>query len=343
MKNSHTNYFTYFNSFVSFDRLILLISTVLYVFVLPCIIFESCSRQLFAQTGITSLPASSSGADAVYRDMLFAVEGAISISADVRQQIHMFGQDYKTFGTYDELKPTEKWGAGNEVVRFRLKMRVESPANIGDTADANPLNSLLIVCDKDNFIHRYLTLEGEKRLERIDANRVVEAIEKQGRKDIPTEAGSMFGLGGLAGMLRELRNRYDFNDEPITTQINEKNVNEKSKPIDVWKIHGRLKPEIIEMLTPEVAGKNKKLSIPKHTPTALDIYIGMGDRFPYRFDYYWTADGSETRSDPFAYLLFYNIELHKPNNIPDSIFDFRPPDNVPPEDITDQVINHILR
>ena len=341
MKNSNPYFFTHFNKPESFLRMILLISTVLSVFFSHFYVFEFRSKKIFAQTGITPLPASSSGADTVYRDMLFAVEGAISISADVRQQIRMFGQDYKASGTYDELKPTEKWGTGNEVVRFRLKMRVKSPADADDMADTNPHNSLLIVCDKDNSICRYLTLEGEKRLERIDANRVVEAIKKQGRKDIPTEVGSMFGLGGLAGMLFEMQNRYDFNDESIRTQINEKNGHEKSKPIDVWKIHGRLKPEIVGKLTAEVAGR--KQAIPKHTPTAIDIYIGMGDRFPYRFDYYWTSDGTETNGDPFAYLLFYNIELHTRKNISDDIFDFRPPGNISPQDITDQIVNHLLR
>jgi len=341
MKNRNTHHspcFAHHSNIAPFHRLILLISTAFCVFFSHFCVFDFRDGQLFAQTGFAFLPASSSGADSIYRDMLVTVEGAVSISADVRQQIRMFGQEYKSFGSYDELKPTERWGTGTEVVRFRLKMRVESPTDATDTADANPRNSLLIVCDKDNFIHRYLTLEGEKRFERIEANRVIEAIEKQGRKDIPTEVGSMFGLGGLAGMLREIRNRYDFIAEPTTTQINEKN-----KAIIVWKIHGRLKPEIVEKLTAEVSGR--KQAIPKHTPTAIDIYIGMGDRFPYRFDYYWTADGTETHGDPFAYLLFYNIVLHD-RNISESIFDYRPPGNILPEDIeniTDQVVNHLLR
>ena len=335
MKNSTVFYFVHFNEFVH------LLRSSNFVFLVFCVFFFCFNGMgfcghLFAQTDDASLPANSGETDSLYRDMLSSVEGAISISADVRQQIRMFGQDYRSFGSYDELKPTERWGTGTEVVRFRLKMRVESPADATDTADANPRNSLLIVCDKDNSIHRYVTLEGEKRLERIDANRVVEAIEKQGRKDIPTEVGSMFGLGGLAGMLREMRNRYDFRTRPATTQINEKN-----KAITVWKIHGRLKPEIVEKLTAEVSGK--KQTIPKHTPTAIDIFIGMGDRFPYRFDYYWSADGTESNADPFACLLFYNIILHEPNNIPYSIFDYRPPEGLLSNDITDRIINQLLR
>jgi len=340
MKNSDTNYFIHFNNFAPFHRLILLISTVFYVFYSNFNDFEFRCGQAFAQTGFISSPESSGGADFVYRDMLSAVEGATSISTDVRQQIRMFGQDYKAFGSYHELKPTEIRETG--AVRFRLDMRMESPADASGTTDANPGNSLTVVRDNSyNFVYRYLTLEGEKRLERIEIHRVVEAIEKQGRKDIPTEAGSICGLGGLAGMLLEVQNRYAFQDEPIRTQINEKNGLEKSKPIDVWKIHGQLKPEIVKRLTVEVA--DKKQTIPKHTPTAVDIYIGMSDRFPYRFDYYWSADGKETHSSPFAYLLFYNIELHTRKNISDAIFDYRPPGNIPPEDITDKVMNHLLR
>ena len=341
MKNSNTNYFPHFNNSALFLRLPLLILTVFYVLLSQFNFFEFCSLQAFSQTGFTSRLASSGGAETVYRDMLVTVETANSISADVRQQIRMFGQDYKAFGSYDELKPTESRGTGTEVVRFCLKMRMESPAGAAETVDANPRHSLLIVCDKDNLIHRCLALEGEKRYERIDARRMIEAIKKQGRNDIPTEVGSMFGLGGLAGMLREMQNRYDFRDEPIRTQIHEKNGPEKSKPIDVWKIHGRLKPEIVEKLTAEIAGR--KQTIPKHTPTAMDIYIGMGDRFPYRFDYYWTADGMETHADPFAYLLFYNIELHTRKNMTDDLFEYRPPDHIVPEDMTDQVMHHLLQ
>jgi len=284
-----------------------------------------------------SLPDGSGGTDSLFRDMLSSVEGAISISADVKQQIRMFGQDYKTFGSYNELKTTELRGKG--AVRFRLDLRVESPTH---AAEASPRNSLTIVCDNTcTYIYRYLTLEDEKRLERIEIKRVVEAIEKQGRNDIPTEAGSLFGLGGLAGMLREMRNRYDFSAAPVPTQINEKDGNEKNKAITVWKIHGRLKPEIVTRLTAEISGK--KQTIPKHTPTAIDIYIGREDRFPYRFDYYWTPEGTESNADPFAYLLFYNIVLHDRNNIPETIFDFRPPDNFPPEDITDKITNLFMR
>jgi hypothetical protein len=264
--------------------------------------------------------------------MLASLEGVNSISCAVRQEIRMFGQEYRTFGTYNELKPADEF-LGLGVVRFRLDLTVQPPA---DATETDSKNSLTIVGDNEyNYLYRNSSLEGENRFERIEIKRVVEAIEKQGRNDIPTGVGSMLGLGGLTGMLREMRNRYDFSTEPAKTQINE-----KTKAITVWKIHGRLKPEIVAKLTEEVAGK--KQMVPTHTPTAVDIYFGMNDGFPYRFDYFRTADGTDSKTDPFASLLFYNIVLHD-RKIPEAIFDYRPPDNMTPIDITDQIVNQLLR
>jgi len=335
MNNSTMPYFFHFNKSTQspyFSYFVLLIFCVFFF----CFIFNGYYGHIFAQTGFTTLRTSSGETDSLYREMLSSVEGAISISADVRQQIHIFGQDYTATGEYNELKPTELRGTG--AASFRLDMRVESPT---DATEPRHYNSLTIVCDNtNNYIYRYFSIEGEKRLERIEIKRMVEAIEKQGRHDIPTEVGSMFGLGGLAGMLREMRNRYDFMTEPATTQINEKSSNGKSQAITVWKIHGTLKPEIVRKMTAEVSGNQQ--TIPKHTPTAIDIYIGMGDRFPYRFDYYWSADGTDSNAAPYAYLLFYNIVLHEPHNISKSIFDYRPPGNIPPNDITDRIVNQLL-
>ncbi len=258
--------------------------------------------------------------------MLASVEGAISISASVRQQIHLFGQEFNASGTYNELKTTEL--RGNGATRFRLDLQVQPPADASDT-DTN--NSITIVCDNTyKFIYRYFSIENSKRLEYIEIKRLQEAIEKQGRNDIPTEVGSMFGMGGLSGMLREIRNRYVFLDSPVKTQINEKN-----SAIAVWKIRGRLKPEIVTAMTGGGAG------IPKHTPTAIDIYIGVDDRFPFRFDYFWSADGTETAGEPFAYLLFYNRVLHD-GNISETIFDYRPPENILSEDVTDKIISQMV-
>lgn len=289
-----------------------------------------------AQTGFTTLSTGSSETDSLYSEMLLSVEGAISISAKVRQQIRLFGHEYNATGEYDELKTAEL--RGKRDVRFRLVVQIQPP---GGTKEVNSGNGLIIVCDSArNYLYRFTTIEGQDRLEMIDTKRVAEAIEKQGRNDISMEVGSMFGLGGLAGMLRELRNRYDFNTAPVKTQIPEKN-----NDMVVWKIRGRLKPEIVASLTGD--GTGKKRQIPKHTPTTIDIYIGMNDhfpfdRFPYRFDYFWTADGSESAGEPFAYLLFYNLILHDAN-ISESVFDCRPPRNILEEDVTDRVIHQMMR
>ena len=332
MKTCIMFYFSYFANFSLSRNSAQLIVKLFSVFFILMNFFLWQGTATYSQTGFSALPTGSGETDSLYREMLSSVEGAISISARVRQQVNLFGQEYNASGTYDELKTTEFRGKG--AVRFRLDMQLQSP---GDAKEVNSNNSLTIVCDNTyNYIYRFYSVEGENHLERIEIKRLVEAIEKQGRNDIQTEVGSMFGLGGLAGMLREMRNRYDFNTAPVKTPIQEKN-----SVMDVWKIRGQLKPEIVASFAATVTGK--KPSIPKHTPTAIDVYIGVDDRFPYRFDYFWTADGTESTGEPFAYLLFYNLILHD-GNISETIFDYRPPANILSEDVdvTDQVINRML-
>ena len=286
--------------------------------------------QVFAQNGFSSLSVNSGKTDSLYDEMIFSVEVANCITASVRQTIRLFGQEYHAYGTYNELKPTEL--RGHVATRFRLDIKVQTSNDNGDTKSQN---SLTVVCDNTyNYIYRFLSIEGETRLERIEIKRVVEAIEKLGCNDMPTEVGSLYAMGGLAGMLREMRNRYDFNTAPIMT-----NIPEKNSTVGAWKIRGRLKPEIVATLTGE--GSGKKQTIPIHTPTTIDISIGVDDRFPYRIDYFWTPDGAESTDEPFAYLVFYNLILHT-RSISDSIFDYRPPENILEVDVTEQVIYQMM-
>jgi len=331
MSKRYTFNFIYFNNSALSRGVALFVSLVLQEILIIILFLLTQCHPIFAQTGFSSLSANSGESDSLYREMLSSVEGAISITASVRQNIRLFSQEFNAYGTYNELKSTEL--RGKVPSRFRLDMKVQTT---NDTRDDKSFNSLTIVCDNTyNNIYRYFSVEGEKRLERIEIKRVVEEIEKFGRNDIPTEVGSVFGLGGLAGMLREMRNRYDFNTVPLRTQIQEKN-----SAMSVWKIRGQLKPEIVANLTGD--GSVKKQTIPKHTPTTIDIYIGVEDRFPYRFDYFWTADGAESTDEPFAYLVFYNLILHA-GNIPESVFDYRPSENIPENDVTNQVIYQIMQ
>ena len=289
--------------------------------------------QVFAQSvGLLSSSEGRGQADSLYREMLSSVEGATSISASVRQQLSLFGQEFIATGGYHELKTPELRGR-KKATRFRLELTIPSPAG---SQDSNSPNSLTIARDNTyQYIYRYTSIEGEKRLEKIDVKRLTETLEKQEHYAGPAEVGSMFGLGGLAGMLHSIRSQYDFVDAPVQTQINEKNGS-----IAVWKIRGRLKPEVVSALTG--AANGSKSVIPRHTPTAIDIYVGVEDRFPFRFDYFWAADGSENGAENFGYLMFYNRVLHD-RNISETIFDYQPSDNILPDEVTDRVIQRLLR
>ncbi|MDR1494046.1 MAG: hypothetical protein LBT05_15190 [Planctomycetaceae bacterium] len=287
---------------------------------------------IFSQNSVLAPQIEPQGeADSLFREMLSSVEGAISISANIRQQINLFGTEFHGVGSYHELKTPELHG--KEMTRFRLELQIQSPATAKEVGSPN---SITVVCDRTyKYIYRYISLEDEKILERIEIKRLTDALEAERRSDIPTEVGSMFGLGGLAGMLREVRKRYDFLETPVRTQIGEEN-----NKINVRKIRGELKPALIKSLT-EMDSNNKKQKIPNYIPTAIDIFIGDDDRFPFRFDYFWTADASPPSGERFGYFLFYNQVLHDP--ISETMFDYFPSENLSPTDVTEQIIRRMLQ
>ena len=286
----------------------------------------------FSQQSTQSLPLEQHGeTDALYREMLSSIESAISISANIRLNLRLFDQDFSASGTYHELKTPEL--RQENATRFRLDIQIQTPV---ETAEADDNNTLTIVCDNTyKYIYRFMSIEGQKKLELIDIKRLTEAIEKDGRQALPTEVGSMFGLGGLAGMLRSLRKQYDFLTPPMRSQINEKNGT-----VDVWKIQGRLKPEILSSLTVDAEGNHR--SLPPQLPLAIDIYIGVEDRFPFRFDYFQPMKGTNEVGERFGYLLFYN-RVMQDHGVSEANFDYQPSDNILSTDITDAVINRMLK
>ena len=329
MKLQYHSYFCYFCKIPQFSYITLLFFVFCFLFFTQAVI----GNPAFSQQRVLLPSGNHVESDSLYREMLSAVEAAVSISARIRQQITLFGQEFIASGAYNELKTKELRGR-KEATRFRFELQIQSPTG---SSNIDSPNSLTISRDSTyQYIYRYTSIEGVKRLERIDIKRLTEAIEKQGGYTGSIEVASMFGLGGLAGMLHSIRNQYNFSDAPVMTQINEKNGS-----IAVWKIRGRLKPAAITILTVDVNGNPQ--AIAKHTPTAIDIYIGTDDRFPFRFDYFWTADGSDHGGENFGYLMFYDRVLHDDRNIPETIFDYQPSDNILPDDVTNSVIQRILR
>ncbi|MDR1382696.1 MAG: hypothetical protein LBJ67_02435 [Planctomycetaceae bacterium] len=331
MESIDVLYSFYFTKFALNKKTTFLIYAALFFCVVYFTQTGTKGKLIFAQNiALTSQTEPQGEADSLFREMLSSVEGAISVSASIRQQINLFGTEFHGLGSYHELKTPELHG--KEMTRFRLELQIQSPATAKEVGSPN---SITIVCDRTyKYIYRYISLEDEKFLERIEIKRLTDALEATRRSDIPMEVGSMFGLGGLAGMLREMRKRYDFLETPIRTQIGEEN-----NKINVRKIRGQLKPALAKSLTETVANA-KKQKIPNHIPTTIDVFIGDDDRFPFRFDYFWTADASPPSAERFGYLLFYNQVLHDP--ISETMFDYFPSENLSPTDVTDQVISRML-
>jgi len=219
-----------------------------------------------AASSPTSPPPSRSPA-AILNGAIEALESRRSISAQVRQEVELFGQRLVGSGAYLELRT-------DRVRLSRLELRTQLGQQTG---------SLVQVCDGENlWTHRRLLDDG--KLDRVDLARVERALEKAGRagdEPLPAYLGNLYGLGRL---LRELRRNFLF----TTAQPGLWGPEERP----VWRLSGRWTPERLAEILPDqeesiARGEPPDLSaLPPPLPEEVVLLLGQADLFPYRVEFH---------------------------------------------------------
>ena len=189
-----------------------------------------------------------------------------SLEAKLRQRVGFREQYMVGSGAYLQLR-------NGEDVRFRLELRLQ----VGEQ-----LTSLQHITD-----NRYLYIRrdiGEtKTVSRIDLKRVQASQATLAVGNAPLRYDSM-GVGGLAQMLHGVAENFEFGDPESET----------ISGVNVWRIDGRWKPEMLAKLFPEQSDtilKGVELAfkqLPSQLPHQVSLVVGRDDPlplFPYRVEF----------------------------------------------------------
>ena len=266
------------------------------------------------------------------------IENCYSIQSNITYQANLLSQQINGKGTYAELR-------NKRIPYFRLELKIP----LGDK-----MGVLAKVCD-GRYLWTYRKVLDHEDLEQVDMDRVQEALEKkqgnttgQPRDRFPTtpSAFAAIGEGGLANLVRQLNENFDFG--PATES--------KLDRLPIQRIEGTWKRKNLLKFLPKQKtsieqGNAPDLSkLPPHIPDRVVVSLGRvalpsGRQgfFPYRIEYLRT-DKKDTTTKPgqtkgaIMTVYLYNVQFDPQIN--ESLFDYRPGE-LDPEDKTSDYIQKL--
>lgn len=200
-------------------------------------------------------------------------------------------------------------------LKLRLKFTVKLPGNVQ--------GSLLEVCDGER-LWSVTELPGATRVTRRDVRQILSALEQA--KTHPERAATVdLALGGLPALLTSLTQSMQFQSVKEDTLAEHK----------VWAVSGKWRSEVVKQLT----GGEEEGALPAHIPDAVRVYLAQDTLFPERIVYF-KQQGDSGGYRPLLDLRLTNIVLDGPVNPRE--FEFAPPENVEPEDVTRQFLDQLF-
>lgn len=179
--------------------------------------------------------------------------------------------------------------------------------------------SLLEVCDGER-LWSVTDVPKLKRVTRRDVRQILAAAE-QARSRPDRALAADLALGGLPALLASLQHSMDFDAMKEDT----------SHGRTYTLIQGRWKPEWRKKLGGE--------QLPPHVPDLVRVYFAADNQFPERFLYLKKAE-DKNYYRPLVDLQFRKVVLDAP--LDEKLFEFTPPENVEPEDVTRQYLDQLF-
>src|SRR5688572_27786602 len=242
---------------------------------------------------------SGSGADRTQAGMLLnqaidRLNAYQSVSALLRQRIHLFDADLIGTGLYQQQ------GQGGER-RLRLELRTQ----LGDQAA-----SQLQVCD-GKVLWTHQEIGEDRRLNRLDLQRVRDA-KRQAVQAGPTSPIEELPTGGLPKLLDAIRSNF----QPLKVEAG------YLGEVSTWAIEAEWKPAMIAALAADIKqGANVEVPIDfsrlPQLPERVMLFLRNDDLFPQRIEFRRrpTTDDPEQASGaafvPVATLDFSDIQLNQ--------------------------------
>lgn len=197
-----------------------------------------------------------------------------------------------------------------------LKLRL----NYQSKMPSGAAGSLTEVCDGER-LWTLTELPGSKRVTRRDIRQILAAVESS--KMRPERAASVdLALGGLPALLSSLQRTMEFDTLREETVDDHNVVILQGKWNEEWQAKLSVKGGVL----------------PPHLPEALRIYFAADTQFPERLIYLKLQENK--RYKPLLDLQFRNVVLD--GSVDDREFDFTPPENIEPEDVTRQYLDQLF-
>jgi hypothetical protein len=240
------------------------------------------------------------------RDAYARLISTDTLSARIRHQTNLFGQQLVGSGGYRQLRSAEG-----------LKTRLELSIRTEEQSTSRRRIS-------DGRFLWIIEIEGTtQQISRVDLRQIREAaVEKSGR--LPT--ADTLAIEGLPGLLRSLEENFHFRKPHL--------IRFQGEP--VWAIAGLWRPEKLASLLPGGMPAGSPIPIeqlPIHLPDRVFLLLGKSDLFPYRIEYRRSpADSAATTqapagnsaSDLLLVMDYYRVNVGA--NIDPREFSFSPGD-----------------
>lgn len=236
------------------------------------------------------------GPDQVLQAAMAALQRYDTVTARLRYRASLFGESLSGTGVYAQGP-----------VRYNL-VRLQLTLQHGDATSA-----LVQVCDgKHLWTHRELL--GEQKVTRLDAERVLEALQGAAPAAASPQA---LALGGLPRWLQGLALSFEF------TSMQDSELG--SLPMRV--LRGQWRPKKLGRLLPaqkaalEAGGPLNVNDLPEHVPDHVLVYLGRDDLFPYRLEFRKSASEESPRDRALVTVELFDIQANNPIDTRQFVYD----------------------
>lgn len=248
-------------------------------------------------------PGDQSTAQAYFDQAVKKLATHQTIQAKLVEQVTISDQPIRLIGRYV--------GQAN---KLRLELAVKLTGDVE--------GSLLEVSDGEILWNQTVIAETKVTLRNL--KQIAAALAEQPSSE-STSWDVELGLGGISGLMSSLQRTMDFEQQREETQGG----------IDFVIVQGKWKPEFTEKWQ-----RTKDQPLPSYVPDLLRIYFNAETLFPQRFLYLKKNPEKQTYR-PLVRLEFQDVQLD--GAVEASEFEFTPPEDLVPEDVTQQYIDQLTR
>ncbi|HBT76628.1 MAG TPA: hypothetical protein DEB39_06810 [Planctomycetaceae bacterium] len=274
-----------------------------------CFLYSSC---LFCLPCFSQSENFSGNSDAMFSEAIERIVKLHSMKANIRMNVFIDDDEFTAQGKCLEKALV---AAPNDIIRSKFRLDLTFPLS-SNAGSADVVNKMIVLCNSEqNRVWHYTSIENTTTQNWINIESVVNAVKRSKKQHHIRSVGGMPGLGGMAGMLRGIKNGYDFTDPPEDSLLKGKT------PLKIWKLKGRLGDRELKRLLDLLAWKeDRNTPYPSHLPVEVEIYLGKDDLFPYRIHYYNLPKKESKQRTPVMQLVFCDVLLNDSTEIPDYLF-----------------------